>query len=195
MNNYLLLLHGYTQNGEIMKKKIKKLLTATFLENFIVISPNGCYKITENSYGWWYLESPEMFSKNHVYKNYDLAIKTVQEHLENLKEEDNLYIISFSQGSVLLEIMLLHNCFKVIPRKVILMSSSCIMDMNLHKEYKISTESLVILGKKEGIFGITEENFKKNTFLDNYTIKIHEQGHVISSKKEIKKSVKEFLQI
>ena len=59
-------------------------------KGLLIISPDGCYKITENSYGWWYLESPEMFSKNHEYKNYDLAIKTVQEHLENLKEEETL---------------------------------------------------------------------------------------------------------
>jgi len=197
MSNHLLLLHGYTQNGDVILNKVSKLVSKSFLDNYTIISPNGSYQIEEEKRGWWNLESPEMFNKPHKYENYEDAIKIVQESLKDVKEEDNLFIIGFSQGSVLCEIMLIHNLFNIIPKKVVLISPSGIMDSRLYKSSKIDIgiPLLVIIGKKEGIFGISNENYEKDSYIEKYDIENHEAGHVIPSNSKTKNLIKLWITI
>ena len=113
--NYLLLIHGYTQNGEIIHKKIKKILGNDVLQKFKVLNPNGVYTndptFTSNlNFGWWNLESPEMYSQKQTYDKefVEKSIKCILKSLEGVNSQDNLYVIAFSQGAVLTEIMLVN---------------------------------------------------------------------------------------
>ena len=195
MNNILLLLHGYTQNGELISHKIKKLCSKSLLANYEIISPDGPYHIDDIKRGWWELESPEIFAKPHEYKYYNKAIDKVSDCLNHLSSDDNLYIIGFSQGAVLCEIMLIHNLFKIKPKKVTLISPSGIMDNSLHltKKINLNIPILVIIGNNEGVFGITNENYKKYSFIENFKIENHENGHVIPSNSKMKEIVRLYI--
>lgn len=192
---HLLLLHGYTQNSNKYNKTMSKLLSKTFIGNYKVICPNGCYTIDEhdNKLGWWKLDSPQMFTKPHKYIDFDKAIKYVQDHLPTFKENDTLDIIAFSQGSVIVEYMLANKLFQITPNKVVLFSPSGIMDEKYNK-IKIAVDNvLIVMGEKEGIFGITKENYKIVSCLEGYKTYIHKQGHVIPTNSKTKISVKDFL--
>ncbi len=101
----MLLLHGYTQNATKFQKPITKLLNRTYLDQYTVICPDGCYIVDRNEqkYGWWKLSSAGSFSEPHRYFNFEKAINYVQEHLSDMKSDDILDIISFSQGTILTE--------------------------------------------------------------------------------------------
>ena len=195
MSNILLLLHGYTQNGDVISHKIKKLVSKSLLTNYEIISPNGPYHIDDNKRGWWELESPENFTKKHEYKDYEKAIDQVQNSIDHLQTDDNLFIIGFSQGAVLCEMMLIHNLFKIKPKKVTLISPSGIMDPKLHLTQKVELDIpiMVIIGNNEGIFGISNENYEKNSFLQDFTIENHESGHVIPSNSKMKELIRLFI--
>lgn len=199
MTNYLLLLHGYTQNGKIIKKKITKLLSKTFLQNYKIISPDGPYIIDNSDVkrGWWKLESPEMFTQEHEYIEYEKAIAVINTNTPSIQCADTFSIIAFSQGTVILEIMIANSLLKIKPDKMILLSPSGIMDRNLLKNDKINDiPSIVIFGEKEGVFNITPEHYQEYSSIkqDNYLVHIHKQGHVIPSQSNEKKIIKKFLE-
>ena len=118
--------------------------------------------------------------------------------LECKLPQDNLYVIAFSQGAVLTEIMLVNELFPkdIIPKKVLLISPSGIMDNNFHKESKVKVDSdvMVIFGEREGIYNLSKEQYIQSTFIENinkfYT---HSQGHVIPSNSNDKKIIREFI--
>ena len=200
MKHYLLLLHGYTQNGKIIKKKITKLLSKTFLQDYIVISPDGPYIINSDNEkrGWWELKSPEIFTQEHEYNDYEKAIEAINTNILSMQSIDKLTIIAFSQGTVILEIMIANNLFKKKPNKIILLSPSGIMDKKLLKNDKITNiPSIVMFGEKEEVFNITPEHYQKYSSikLDNYLVHIHKQGHVIPFKLNEKKIIKKFLSL
>ena len=195
MTNILLLLHGYTQNADIISNKIKKLCSKSLLSNYEIISPDGTYHIDDIKRGWWELESPEIFAKSHEYKEYNKAIDKISDCLNHLSSDDNLYIIGFSQGAVLCEMMLIHNLFKIKPKKVILISPSGIMDNRFHLTKKINLDIpiLVIIGNNEGVFGITNENYEKYSFIEKYEIINHDSGHVIPSNYKMKEKIRLYI--
>jgi len=196
MTNYLLLLHGYTQNSTKFYKTITKLLSKTFLNKFIVINPNGCYIVDmkEEKYGWWKLPSPEKFSLPHQYVNFNKAVNYIQDLLPKFKSDDTLNIISFSQGTILAEYMLVHNLFTINPQKVIMFSPSGIMDKK-HKKLKtiVNSSVLVMIGEKEGVFGLSIKNYNKVSCIGNYEAHLHSQGHVVPLKSEYKHIIRKFL--
>ena len=191
MKHYLLLLHGYTQNGKIIKK-ITKLLSKTFLQDYIIISPDGPYIINSDNEkrGWWELKSPEIFTQEHEYNNFEKAIEKNKYKYFIYQNIDKLTIIAFSQGTVLIEIMIANNLLKIKPNKIILLSPSGIMDKKLLKNDKITNiPSIVMFGEKEKVFNITPEHYQKYSSikLDNYLVHVHKQGHIIPSKANEKK--------
>jgi hypothetical protein len=187
MKSTLLLLHGYKQTGDIILNKITKLLGSQFLQKYNkIINPTGI---------WWDLESPEQFTKQHEYKNYENAIDIISKSIQDV---DNITIIAFSQGTVLFEIMYLKNFFvnKEI-NKVILCSPSGIMDLSIYnlqeQKVKIYFPLLITIGEKEDIFNITPENYQKYSIFDEYELLKHSQGHVIPSQSKDKTIIKNFL--
>jgi len=196
MTNYLLLLHGYTQNAVRFHKTMTKLLSKTFLEQYTTINPNGCYIVDmkEENYGWWKLPSPKKFSLPHTYVNFDKAVQYVQKLLPTFKPDDTLDIISFSQGTILAEYMLVHNLFPLNPNKVVLFSPSGIMDKK-HKKLKtvVNSSVLVMIGEKEGVFGLSIKNYNKVSCIGNYEAHLHPQGHVVPLKSEYKHIIRKFL--
>ncbi len=194
MVKYLLLLHGYTQNGSIMKDKITKVLSKKIMDEYTVIFPDGPYFIDENKLGWWKLESPEMFTKEHTYEDWEKAINTVEQSINHVNSDDELTVIAFSQETIVLEIMM--SLSKIKPSKIILFSPSGIMDMNICESSLRSDTTipiLVMMGEKENIFGIDENHYQKYTTFDSYEVKIHKQGHVIPSQSNDKEIIKKFI--
>ena len=199
--NYLLLIHGYTQSGEVITKKVKKILGANFLQNFNIIAFDGIYNIGENitntsntkGFGWWELKSPEMYSQKHTYENYEKAVEHVRSNLEHLQPDDTLYILSFSQGAVLTEIMLVHNLFptNVKPEKVLLLSPSGILDDRLRLRSKVHVDSniMVMFGENEGVYS---SNYTQLSCIENVKVHIHSQGHVIPSNSLEKGIIRDF---
>ncbi len=194
MTNYLLLLHGYTQNGNIMKEKVTKMLSSNIMKTYEILSPNGPYHIVDEKFGWWKLDSPEMYSQPHTYENYVEAIKTISNTIKHLKEDDILTVIGFSQGAVLAEILIQQ---KVIhPDKLVLLSPSGIMDSGINTNTKNNFENtkiLVMIGENENIFNINEQNYRNNTIFPKFQFHLHKQGHVIPSQSDDKKIIKTFL--
>ncbi len=191
---YLLLLHGYTQNSEKFYKTITKLLSKTFLDNYSVICPDGCYIVNkeEKKYGWWKLPSPKMFSLPHKDVNFEKSVKYVKEYIPQLKENDTLDIIAFSQGTILAEYMIYHQLLE--PCKVILFSPSGVMDTEHQKLKKVvNCDVLVVIGEKEGVFVVTHKNYAKVSCITNYEKETHQAGHVISTNSKSKKLIKIFL--
>lgn len=192
MTKYMLLLHGYTQNAVKFHKTITKLLNKTFLEQFVVICPDGCYIVDreEQKYGWWKLSD----NIPHRYFNFEKAVSYVRDQLSDMKSDDTLDIISFSQGTILAEYMLTQKLFPVDPQKVIMFSPSGIMDnrYNKGKQY-VTSDILIIFGQKEGEFGLNVKYYDKVTCIENYETYLHPAGHVIPLKSEYKNLVKDFL--
>jgi predicted esterase len=181
-----LLLHGYTQNGEIMKKKILDFLPKNTLDSSI-ISPNGPIQISENSYGWWPLDNPMSYTKEQKYKNTNAALDVV---FNCLKDVNEFTIIAFSQGSVVAELLLISD---IKPAKVLLFSPSGNMDLSLVGKINNEFPILVFSGEKEDIFGVTIEHYKKYTSFTTYEHILHKQGHVIPSQSVDKQKIKLFL--
>ena len=195
MVKYLLLFHGYNQNKETMEKKINKLIPKKILNCYSVISVSGSYKIGENlnTFGWWRLETPMNFTKPGIYENYHKAIDNVKTQLSNINKTDSVSIIAFSQGTVIVEIMLALELFSFIPKKVLLVSPSGIMDKNI-KVNKISNiEILATFGKLEKTFRICPEHYECWTAFKNYKTYVHDKGHVIPSRSCDKKVIFDFL--
>lgn len=182
MVKYLLLLHGYTQNCVIFQKKIKKIIK----DGFIIILPLAPLKL-KSGLGWWYLESSDIFTKPHKYNDINLAINIVKKSLLDIVSDDELYVISFSQGAVLAEIMFIHNFYPIQPKKIILFSPSGIMDDELKTRNLIEAKNntiLVVIGDlEEKQFGLTEKIYSKVSCIKNYDFISHKYGHVVPGKK------------
>ena len=202
MVNYLLLLHGYTQNSLRIEKTFTKLLSKKYLQKYNIISPNGPYIIDNNEpeviRGWWNLPSPEMYSKGYSYDGYIDAVTTINNSIKIVNDNDDLSVIGFSQGAVLLEIMLAHNLINKKPNKIISFSSVGITDQKLQLSQKkeVNIPVLSFFGEREGIFNITPDHYKNNSSIksNNNKIVIHDQGHVIPSKSKYKQIIKNFLE-
>lgn len=188
---YLLLIHGYTQNGPIFKKKLKKIVSS--FDNIIVpIAPININSDDEHdeknkspSLGWWTLPNSSLFTKPHKY-NAEPAIAIVKEALDVVMKSDQLVVIAFSQGAVLAEIMYIHHHYPVVPIKMVLFSPAGIMDIKLtiDKPIDVSKSVLVIIGNKEKKqFGISKKFYSIVSYIDNYIFMSHTAGHVIPSKK------------
>jgi hypothetical protein len=80
----ILLLHGYLQNGNVIRDSVTNLFGKTFMKQNTIVAPSGPYHVTqvanldtarmgsisrENKRGWWPLESKELFCQPHEYKN------------------------------------------------------------------------------------------------------------------------------
>jgi len=117
----VLCLHGYLQNGEIMKSK---MLKKWFNSKHNVQYLDGCYDcgVTDNTKkGWWYLDRDHLFDRE-----YDFGT----EFLEYIKAKVTVspdFIVAFSQGCLVATI--LHN-LNIFPslRGLILISGSPVVD-------------------------------------------------------------------
>ncbi len=185
---YLLLLHGYTQNATVFQSKIPKQI----LSLFNVIAPNGPFIIDndENKRGWWHLSSPDIFTQEHCYENYEKAIEIVLECLTKITKNDTLSIIAFSQGTIVAELVA-QKCIVNID-KILLLSPSGIMDSRTRCKIDNMMPILVMIGEKEGIYGICQEHYTKYSSFNNFKVIVHKQGHVFPSQSVDKKIMIEF---
>lgn len=175
----ILLLHGYLQNGDMIRKCFEKLLTKTFIKNSGVelIAPHGPLKIEnekrKNSCGWWFLGSAKLFVQPHKYENIEAAIQVVNEELKNHQPD---IVIGFSQGAVLATILLgaeIIDC-----KKVFLLSGSDIVDVDHHPKHKIRTTSIHWTGQRDDLV-LGDESRKLGKRFENTEFHCHKWGHVI----------------
>ena len=97
----------------------------SLIDDFKIIMPEAPFIIDDNnSRGWWELNSPMDFNNKHIYKQYDDTLKLVSKCLSVLVKGDELYVISFSQGAILAEILLINNLYPINPTKMIMFSPS-----------------------------------------------------------------------
>lgn|SRR3989338_592027 len=186
----VLLLHGYLQNGDIIHNTIQKLFSKTVLKqnNIELISPHGIYKIDENKFGWWKLESKEMFCQPHNYENVEEAIS----YIKNLNISNIDVIIGFSQGAVFTSILVGMKIF--VPKLVILMSGSDIMDSKYQKEI-INIPSIHIVGKNDTLcyekYSLDLAARYNKSLIQLYHE--HRWGHVIPSTGELRSILLNYL--
>jgi predicted esterase len=171
----VLLLHGFMQNGEKIRKPIEKLLTKSIIKNHNIqlISPSGPLVVDNEKRGWWYLESKEMVSIPHEYKNVQQAIDVVMCALNDSQPD---VVIGFSQGAVFATILLGLDLIQC--KKVILLSGSGIMDERYNATKKIQTPSFHFTGQKDELVGL-EESKKLSEKYENSTHHEHQWGHVV----------------
>jgi len=145
----IILLHGYLQNGEIIRKKFIKLMGKSYCNNYNIIAPNGLYVLDNNKYGWWELSDKNLFCKPHKYKINEEFLDFFKNLISNIKTGNILYVCGFSQGAVALSILVKQNLFYHL--KMVLFSGSDIMDDEfklLHKGYIIN-KSLHVIGEND----------------------------------------------
>ena len=118
MKPQILLLHGYLQNGEKIKKSFTKLMGKTYCNNYEIISPDGVYSIDnlENQYGWWNLPFKEIFCQPHKY-NIEGFFEYFEKLLKNYQNLKQVY--GFSQGAVALTLLISNDVIVVISVLVI----------------------------------------------------------------------------
>ena len=193
----MLLLHGYKQTGPMILSKMGKLLSKTFMERYdVVVAPDGPYVTSDQKLGWWKLPSPETFAQEHTYENVNVAIDSIKLNNGVLNEDIRWTIVGFSQGAVLAEMLCLQNFLDI--DRVLLLSTSGVMDSciaNNHFKMQNAFPVLVIMGEEENVYpvNITQEHYRKYTRLGNYSVHMHDKGHVIPSKSADKKRIKQFL--
>lgn len=178
----ILCLHGYRQNGDLMRKRIKQLLGNSI--KYELICPTGTYDANPDDpsmKGWWPVESKEAFLHKHTYLNYDKVII-------DLFEVD--YIIGFSQGAVLATLLIGQNKLKA--KGVILMSGSDIMDNDLITFGLIETPCLHFVGQKDDLCPLVYSQELCQRYSNNKIV-FHKHGHVIPSSKESRTTILEFL--
>lgn len=200
---YLLLLHGYTQNNTIFYKKIKKNLLKSRINEFVVILPESPFIINDDPYcrGWWRLTNSDMFTKPHKYKEYEIGIDSVICSLQKIlktnwnEKEDQLYVVAFSQGAVLAELMYIMDLYPIQPHKMILISPSGIMDLNLRISKKDGKNKvLIVMGEKEKEdFGISHDKYMIYGCIKNFTFILHRQGHIVPNRSEDRKKILKWL--
>jgi hypothetical protein len=79
----ILCLHGYRQNGDLMRKRVKKLLGNSI--NYKLICSTGTYDANPNDpsmKGWWPVESKEAFLHKHTYIDYDKALENLLKQID-----------------------------------------------------------------------------------------------------------------
>lgn len=189
----ILCLHGCRQNGEIMRKKIEKLLGSRSA-NFIC--PTGNFLIEEAKdesgtadslakYGWWHLPSRQSLIDGYDYNFSETDIELI---IKDLPKID--YIIGFSQGTVLATILLGHKSLTSV-KGVILMAGTDIVDSKLLFEDKITVPSLSISGIKDELAS-KEQTEKLASYYTNREFYEHRWGHVIVSDSTSKNQILKF---
>jgi predicted esterase len=182
----ILLLHGYGQSGDLYLKKIKNILGAEFMSQFQVFSPNAPINLSDGKYGWFNIGIPHEKSPNRV-------VEVVNNSLNGADPLKPLYVISFSQGGSVAEMMILQNLFRIPPSKAILISPSGIPKTTFTSIPTIPI--LVYMGIRESLSGISKRDFTSNSLLysELCEIEVHDQGHVIPSKSKYKTQMREFI--
>lgn len=170
-------LHGYLMTGDFFSKRLKDLLPKED-----ILCPNGPLIIDntdKKGHGWWLLPSKEHVRLPHKYDNLQDTFKYLQQFCSDHNFNPDI-LIGFSQGSVL-SLLLLYN--KIFPniKKVILLSSSDIMDYNYSLSSKLNIPSLHFIGSKDPLVLPSESLNISNKYFDNPLIYYHPHGHVIPS--------------
>lgn len=180
--------HGYNQNDGIIKKQVDVLLS-TYIESNLryvkIVYPLGPYKIgqTDVYKGWWYLESPEMYTVSQRYINAINSLDQIAKECNKTFTSNGINILmGFCQGAVA-SLLLVGNFYENLENKpdlLILIAPSDIMD-NDWMLHKFNIPTLIIYGRKDAYL---RSNFDPNflsKYCDNYTIYTHDRGHIIPS--------------
>lgn len=185
MSLKILCLHGYRQNGELMRKRIKQLLGNSI--KYELICPTGTFDIDESMKGWWSLESKEAFLQKHKYIDYDNAVQNLMKQIDGI---DIDYIIGFTQGAVFSTLLLGHN--KLHVKGIILMSGSDIMDEELITFNMIKTPSLHFVGEKDELCPLIYSQKLVERYVTGKIV-FHKHGHVIPTSKQSRDIILEFI--
>lgn len=186
----VLALHGFRQNGKLMKDKLKRL---GFNDP---ICPDGPLLLTGEGdlRGWWKLEVPAgekvktYISRPHKYEGYKETIA----HLKaTVPLNDVTVVVGFSQGAVLASLLLHHN---LLPRarKAVLLSGSPVMDESLLTKGKIHTPMLSLVGERDEV---TDQllALKLSQLYLSAELGHHTGGHVIPSDSTSKGIITRFI--
>ena len=186
----VLALHGFRQNGKIMKDKLKRL-------GIDAICPDGPLVVDKenNLLGWWKLEVPagekvkSYITKPHKYEGFEDTVTFLK---ATVALNDVTIIIGFSQGAVLATLLLNHHLLPHV-QKVLILSGSPIMDKELIRTGKISVPMLSLVGVRDEI---TDQRLalELSQLYVSSQLGTHNSGHVIPSDSSTKETIKLFLE-
>lgn len=160
-------LHGYLQNGDMMKDRISKLLG----KNHEIICPNGPYVIAEDKYGWWSIPSKEELLDEYSYGD----LSSLFSFFGSIGPID--LIIGFSQGTVLATILIGKNIIRA--NKIVLFSPLLIVDQSHLFGNKIDIPTLIVIGNNDSLVPSDISIQVSKDYYNNAVISYHQQGHVI----------------
>jgi predicted esterase len=190
----VLLLHGYMQNGTMIRDAMVSLLSKTQVKNrnMELIVPEGPFLVQDDpapskqKRGWWKLAHKDLFCKPHEYENVSMAIQQVETLVPN-KQVD--LIIGFSQGAVFATILISLG-FKC--NKVICLSGSDVMDTQYVPKHLLTVPSLHLVGVKDTLC-IRDYSLLLMKRYQQAQLAEHHQGHVIPSGVKTRSILLEFI--
>ena len=196
----LWIFHGYSQSGEIVKKKLQRILHSSDL-----FTPDGPV-VAESGYGWWKLSREHLRdapSAEEISSACELGRKFVSEVGQPSA------VIGFSQGASYATLLIAEKI--ITPAKVILMSNFAMP--GLACEEKIKIPSLHLFGLQDELLlncvGWTDLSNPSETkawiletcadwslvpFYESPQIEFHRWGHVIPSTKIYREMICNFIE-
>ncbi len=188
--SYILCLHGYLQNGEIMAKSMGKLLPATFN----IICPTAPISVAfDDKVGFGWCNVPDKLNLTAAPSQVD--IDTCLAFGRNIIKTHGQpkYVVGFSQGASCATLWLQENI--ITPEKMILLSNFALKQY-LTKVHKIP--SMHIYGERDTLLssnfpGLDFKVYSLYAFFEGAQIYTHKWGHVIPSDQPSKRVVSAFL--
>lgn len=193
----ILCLHGYRQNKELFAKsaaslanKLKKIVVFEYINSPYLIGENEIgYEAGVDRRKWWSLQSKgELFEPIH----YDLMNDATQYVADyyNSKQFDG--ILGFSQGSVVVQFLLLKKMIK--PKFAILIGTFPITDPDwAHIEFKVDVPLLFCIGERDELV----PEAKTRELLDKLTVPFqickYTGGHYVPSNSDAIKEITDFI--
>lgn len=181
-----LVLHGYYQSADIIRKKIKGLFPKVNL-----IIPNGPLKVEDDKYGWFPLNKIDLVNGDITIDETDIS--TVLDH--NLQISPNYFdgVIAFSQGCLAAAVLL--GSGKISTSKLLLFSPIPIPKVSWNYTLPSGITCRLYVGKDDTLVS-NELSLEFIPALGNNEVDIieHRWGHVIPTTQQYKLEYSIFFQ-
>ena len=183
-----LVLHGYGQQVEIVKKKWQRTFKKLHLTDvsYVEAPLTVINKKSECGYGWflWHDDNDCIYNCE-KYHQVEESLQYLHDYITKHGPFDT--IIGYSQGGTILSILL--DRFPITVRKVIIISSYEPLDLKWTINHTTATSTLIVAGAKDEIVPMRYTT----SIYNNATVYIHDGGHSLPNTKEFITKVREFL--
>jgi esterase/lipase len=182
----LLCLHGYTQNGPLLSKKmgaLRKQLIKHEIECFFPTGPHTLIKssiISDDEKSWW-----NSINNNTEYLGLNESIENLVLYAFEHGPFDGVF--GFSQGSVMAAII----ASMIKPQYLILVSGFLPRDQNALKMITFAGPTLHVIGLNDVLVLPEYSRSLYNSMIQNKNSSVleHDGGHLIPGKSEYRNSI------